>query len=516
MSLYEARDLNVTIDGRELVHGLDFTLGAGECLALVGASGSGKSLSCLAPFGLSPGIAGGSVRLQGQELVGLHEGALRPIRAREVGFIFQQPMTALTPHLTIGRQLAEAFAQADGHRPDRAQLAAALDQVGLPRPDELLDQYPHRLSGGQRQRVMIAAAIAHGPGLLIADEPTTALDAPLRRDILALISRLRAERGMAMLLVSHDLAAVAAHADRILVLNEGRMVETGPAAQILEQPRDPYTQALLAASPRLADPPPELPIIGGPLIEARGVNVTFPRAGWRHGSLIAVEDADLTLAEGEGLALVGGSGSGKSTLARAIARLGPMQAGTVSWRGAALPSRKAIRPAQRRSIQPVFQDPVASLDPQWRVADIIAEPLRYLSRDMPAAERAGKVAALLEEVGLAPEFADRKPRQLSGGQAQRVAIARALIADPELLLLDEATSALDVLVAGRVLDLLAQLQRSRGLAILFISHDLAVARRLCHRIAVMDAGRIVEEGPTERIVAEPRHAATRRLVDASR
>jgi ABC-type glutathione transport system ATPase component len=516
MIVYAVENLTVTIGGRPVVHGIDFTLSAGECLALVGASGSGKSQSCLAPFGLSPGRAGGSAHLLGQQLIGASEAALRNLRGREVGFIFQQPMTALTPHLKIGRQLAEAWMQAGAPRPTHADLVGTLDRVGLPRPGELLDQYPHRLSGGQRQRVMIAAAIAHSPKLLIADEPTTALDAPLRAEILGLISRLRAEHGMAMLLVSHDLASVAAHADRILVLNEGRMVEVGPARQILEHPREAYTRALIAASPRLSDPPPALPETGAPLLEARAVGVTFPRPGCRRGTLVAVGDASLTVAAGEGLALVGGSGSGKSTLARGIARLGPMQTGEVSWRGTPLPSRRTIRPTERGFIQPVFQDPVASLDPHWRAADIIAEPLRHLKPGMAAVERAGRVAALLEEVGLGLDFANRKPAQLSGGQAQRVAIARALVADPELLLLDEATSALDVLVAGRVLDLLADLQHRRGLAILFITHDLAVARRLCHRIAVMEAGRIVEEGPIEAIIASPRHPATKRLVDASR
>lgn len=515
MTVYEADQLTVAIGGNRIVHGLSFALAPGECLALVGASGSGKSLSCLAPFGLTPGVAGGSARLLGQELIGMAEAGLRRLRGRDIGFIFQQPMTALTPHLTIGRQLAEAWMQADAPRPTQADLNAALDRVGLSRPGELLDQYPHRLSGGQRQRVMIAAAIAHAPKLLIADEPTTALDAPLRKDILALISRLRVEQGMALLLVSHDLAAVADHADTILVLDDGRAVETGPADRILRQPRERYTRDLIAASPRLSDPAPDLPATGDPLVEARGVSVSFSRPGWRRGGFAAVEAAGIHLAEGEGVALVGGSGSGKSTLARAIARLGPMRAGCVKWRGAPLPDRRAIRPAERRHIQPVFQDPVASLDPQWRVTDIIAEPLRYLRTGTTSADRDDKVAALLDEVGLSREFAARKPRTLSGGQAQRVAIARALIADPELLLLDEATSALDVLVAGRVLDLLSDLQRRRRLAILFISHDLAVARRLCHRIAVMDGGRIVEEGPTESIIIDPQHPATRRLVEAS-
>ena len=499
MNVYAASGLTVTIGARPIVHGIDFALAAGECVALVGASGSGKSQSCLAPFGLSAGIAGGSARLLGEELVGLDEPRLRIARSRHVGFVFQQPMSALTPHLRIGRQLAEAWCQSGAPRPERQALADALARVELPCPDELLDRYPHQLSGGQRQRVMIAAAIAHRPKLLVADEPTTALDAPLRADILALLARLRNE-GLALLLVSHDLAAVERHADRVVVLNEGRVAG----------PDDPYTRALVAASPRLSDPAPVRPPTGAPLLEARDVTVRFARPGWRQPPLVAVDGAGLALAEGEGLALVGGSGSGKSTLARAIARLGPMNAGHVAWRGAALPSRPAMRAKQRRFLQPVFQDPVASLDPRWRVADIIAEPLRYL-----APEKRPDIAALLDEVGLSADFATRKPAELSGGQAQRVAIARALVSDPALLLLDEATSALDVLVAGRMLDLLAELQHRRRLAILFISHDLAVARRLCHRIAVMDQGRIVEEGATEAVIAAPAHPVTQRLVAAS-
>ena len=513
--IYEADRLGIAIEGRPIVHGVRFAIGRGECVALVGASGSGKSQSCLAPFGLSPGIASGSAQLGGQELIGADEARLRKLRAREVGFVFQQPLTALTPHLTIGRQLAEAWTQAGAPRPSRSELGDALASVGLDRPLERLDQYPHRLSGGQRQRALIAMAVAHHPKLLIADEPTTALDASLRADILALLSRLRAERGMAMLLVSHDLAAVAAHADRIVVLNEGRVEESGPAAALLAHPTRDYTRALIAASPRLSDPPPNLPKTGAPLLEAGDIRVSFPRPGWRRGRIDAVAGAGLTLAEGEGLALVGGSGSGKSTLARAIARLGPIDAGTVRWRDEALPPRKAMAAKHRRLIQPVFQDPIASLDPLWRVADIVAEPLRHLSPAMGAVERAERVLATLGEVGLDPTFAERRPVTLSGGQAQRVALARALVSDPAMLLLDEATSALDVLVAGRVLDLLAELQHRRRIAILLITHDLAVARKLCHRIAVLDQGCIVEEGPAEQMITRPRHELTKRLVAAS-
>lgn len=513
--IYAVDQLSVAIDGQPVVHGISFGISKGECLALVGASGSGKSQSCLAPFGLSQGVVTGFAHFLGSNLVDMAEPELRRIRGRDVGFVFQQPLTALTPHLTIGRQLAEAWVQAGAPQPDRGALAAALDRVGLDRPLERLDQYPHRLSGGQRQRALIAMAIAHRPKLLIADEPTTALDASLRAEILALLSRLCAEQGMAMLLVSHDLAAVAEHADRIVVLNEGRMEESGPAGTLLANPASAYTKALVAATPRLADPSPHLPKTGATLLNARDIGVSFPRPGWRRGRIDAVAGAGLTLAEGEGLALVGGSGSGKSTLARAITRLGPIDNGKVAWRGEPLPGRKAIGRMHRRLIQPVFQDPVASLDPLWRVADIVAEPLRHLYPELDPAERGERIASALAEVDLEPDFADRRPATLSGGQAQRVAIARALISNPELLVLDEATSALDVLVAGRILDLLASLQRKRRLAILLITHDLAVARRLCHRIAVLDQGKIVEEGPADRVVGNPQHPVTRRLVAAS-
>ncbi|MGP1283040.1 MAG: ATP-binding cassette domain-containing protein, partial [Parasphingopyxis sp.] len=299
-------------------------------------------------------------------------------------------------------------------------------------------------------------------------------------------------------------------------LRDGRVEESGSAARHLAAPTSAYGRALLAATPRLSDPPPSLPETGAPLLVAGNVAVSFPRPGWRKGRVQAVADASLTVHEGEALALVGGSGSGKSTLARAIARLGPMESGTVSWRGEALPTRKRMTRAHRRLIQPVFQDPGASLDPQWRVSDIVAEPLRHLRPELAAPGRTDLVERALQEVDLPAAFADRFPRELSGGQAQRVAIARALVAEPEILLLDEATSALDVLVAGRVLDLLEKLQRERELALLFITHDLAVAKRLCHRIAVMDSGRIVEEGPARQIIAAPAHPATRKLVAASR
>lgn len=516
MSVYAVNGLGVRIDGKVVVEDVSFTIGAGQCVALVGASGSGKSQSCLTPFGLSPGIARGSARIGETELIGMDAPTLRHLRGRDIGFVFQHPLTALTPHLTIGAQLSEAWQRGGASAPSRGDMIAALERVGLDEPDNRLDQFPHRLSGGQRQRALIAMAIAHKPKLLIADEPTSALDASLRMEIMALLDALRREEGLALLLVSHDLAAIDRDAEQIVMLRDGRVEESGPAARHLAAPTSEYGRELIAATPKLMDEPPDLPETGAPLLVAENIHVSFPRPGWKRSRLHAVSGASLTVHEGEALALVGGSGSGKSTLARAIARLGPIDAGLVRWRGEALPARKHMSRRHRRLIQPVFQDPAASLDPQWRVSDIIAEPLRHLRPDIALSERDAIVERTLQEVDLTTEFADRFPRQLSGGQAQRVAIARALVTEPEMLLLDEATSALDVLVAGRVLALLEKLQRERGLALLFITHDLAVAKRLCHRVAVMEAGEIIEKGPAQKIIAAPAHPVTQKLVEAAR
>lgn len=515
MTLYCVQSLRISIGGKTLVEDVNFEVAAGACVALVGESGSGKSLTCLTPFGLSPGIASGSAQLLGAELCGMSEQHLRTYRARDIGFVFQQPLTSLTPHLSIGAQLSEAACQAGAPKPSRRELAAMLERVGITQADERLDAFPHRLSGGQRQRVMIAAATAHRPKLLIADEPTTALDASLRHEIMALLDQMRAEQALGVLLVSHDLAGVAAHADQIVVMQNGRIVESGSTQAILERPTQAYTKALIAAAPRLDSPRPALPEVGDSLLETRNARVNYPRSGWRRGVLVTVDDVTLSVGEGEALAIVGESGSGKSTLGRAIARLGPMAAGETTWRGAVLPSRAKMRPRNRRLIQPVFQDPIASLDPLWRVSDIIAEPLKHLMPDLPRSAHEAQISAALEAVELSADFATRTPRSLSGGQAQRVAIARALVAEPEMLLLDEATSALDVLVAAQILALFAKLQRKRRLSILCITHDLALARQLCHRVAVLDAGKIVEIGPTDDVIANPQHPVTQRLVRAS-
>jgi len=506
MTVWRVEDLGVTIGGRRIVEGLSYAVEAGRCLALIGESGSGKTQSCLAPFGLSPGVASGSARLLGAELVGAAEEVRRRVRGRDAGFIFQQPLSALTPHLTIAAQLAEAM----GGEADPAARRAALEEVGIDDPAQRLRQFPHQLSGGQRQRVMIACALAHNPRLLIADEPTTALDARLRKGVLTLLDRLRAERSLAVVLISHDLGLVADHADEIVVMRGGRMVEQGPARTLIAAPAQPYTRALVAAAPRMDAPRATPPPAGAPLLEGRGIGVRFRRQGWRAGTFDAVADADIVIREGEAVALVGGSGSGKSTLACALGRLGPMNAGRLTWRGAALPPRGRLSFEQRRAIQIVAQDPVDSLDPLWPAGRAIAEGADPASGHLDPA----RLAALMAEVGLAPELVERRPSALSGGQAQRVAIARALAADPALLICDEATSALDVTVQAQVVALLRGLIATRRLALLFITHELALARALCHRLVVMDAGRIVEEGPVDDVIAAPAHPATRALLDS--
>lgn len=515
MSLYEIRNLAVRIEGNRLVEDVSLIVEAGQCTAIIGASGSGKSLTCLTPFGLTPGVASGSIRLGDIDLSSADAGDLRDARRRLAGFVFQQPLTALTPHLTVGAQLQEATMQAGSARPSRSELVRQLERVGLSRPDERLDQFPHRLSGGERQRVMIAAAIAHGPKLLIADEPTSALDASLRAEIMDLLDQLRGEQGLGMLLVSHDLATVQGHADQLVVMEKGRVVETGRVGDLIANPAEDYTRRLIAATPRLDEPAPKLTQPGDILLETNDVAVEFQRPGWRRGKISAVVDASIMVRQGESLALVGGSGSGKSTLGRAIAGIGPVTRGETFWQGTVLPERRKRSLEMRRLIQPVFQDPVASLDPQWQVIDIVAEPLRNLQPEMTKAERNDMARQALSDVDLSDEFLNRAPASLSGGQAQRVAIARAIIAAPQLLVLDEATSALDPLVGAEILKLLARLQAENGLSLLFITHDIAAARRLCHRIAVMDDGRIVESGDMQAVIDDPRHPATQRLVAAS-
>ncbi|MEH6790213.1 ABC transporter ATP-binding protein [Parasphingorhabdus sp.] len=515
MSLYEIHNMSVSIGGKRLVEEVSLTVEKGRCTALIGASGSGKSLTCLSPFGLTAGTVSGSIILDGIDLAGGGSVAIRDARRRLAGFVFQQPLTALTPHLTVGAQLQEATMQVGAARPSRRALARQLEKVGLSRADERLDQFPHRLSGGERQRVMIAAAIAHGPKLLVADEPTSALDASLRGEIMVLLDQLRAEQGLGLLLVSHDLASVAGHADQLVVMEQGRVVESGPAGAVIANPGEDYTKRLIAATPRLNEPRPELSRPGDILLETRALGVAFSRPGWRRGKMVALADASIMLRQGESLAIVGGSGSGKSTLGRAIAGIGPVTEGEILWEGAMLPERGKRSLAMRRLIQPVFQDPVASLDPQWGVEDIVTEPLRSLCPELTSADRHERSRQILADVELTHDYSTRLPASLSGGQAQRVAIARAIIASPRLLVLDEATSALDPVAGSEILRLLHRLQGEYGLSLLFITHDIAAARRLCHRIAVMEEGRIVDTGPMQDVLDHPRHPTTRKLIAAS-
>ncbi|MEH6756085.1 MAG: ABC transporter ATP-binding protein [Parasphingorhabdus sp.] len=515
MSLYEIRNMAIEIDGKRLVEGVNINVEQGQCTAIIGASGSGKSLSCLTPFGLTPGKLSGSVILDGIDLVRADAVQRRTARSRSTGFIFQQPLTALTPHLTIGAQLREAAAQAGPSVLSKYQLIEKLERVGLSRPDERLDQFPHRLSGGERQRVMIAAAIAHHPKLLIADEPTSALDANLRGEIMELLDELRREQGLAMLLVSHDLASVEGHADHLIVMDQGRVMESGPTAQLIANPQQDYTKRLIAATPRLDEPAPDLPAVGDIQMETKAATISFPRPGWRRGKINAVTAACLHVHKGEGLAIVGSSGSGKSTLGRAIAGIGPLTSGSINWQDKALPEHRARTLAMRALIQPVFQDPVASLDPQWKVHDIVAEPLKSLRPEIGRTEREEMVLKVLDDVGLGEAYLDRSPKSLSGGQAQRVAIARAIIAGPQLLVLDEATSALDPLVGASILELLVNLRKANALSIIFITHDIAIARRLCHRIAVLEEGHIVEMGDMESVINNPQALATKKMIAAS-
>ncbi len=522
MSLLSIRNLSLSIHGAPILSAVSLDVGAGEIVAITGESGSGKSMTALATMGLLPRGArtNGTVALDGTDLTQLSERKLCGLRGREVGMVFQEPMTALNPVQTIGRQVAETILIHRAMTPAKAEERARemLDRVGLPAERFPLDRYPHELSGGQRQRVVIAMAIALRPKLLIADEPTTALDVTTQAQILALLKSLTADFGMGLLMITHDLAVVSDMADRIAVMQKGRIVEQGPTRQLFARMEHPYTRALFEASDhRVAMPP--APADPRPLLQVKGVVRDYPLpktqlfAPRQHHR--AVDNVSLTLNTGDRVGLVGESGCGKSTLTRAILGLEEVQAGQITLDGEPVFTGHRPNLATRRRIQVVFQDPFGSFNPRHRVGRLITEPFHLLDTPPKGTAREAAIAEALTAVGLTPNDAQRYIHEFSGGQRQRIAIARALIIRPELIVFDEAVSALDVRVRAQILDLIARISDEHGLAYLFISHDLSVVRRVTDRVFVMKAGQIVEDGPTEQVFSAPQHPYTRSLIAAA-
>ena len=507
---------------KPLVHGLTFDLRRGETLAIAGESGSGKSITALAIMGLLPpnvAVSAGAVRLGRFELTGLPESKMRALRGDRIAMIFQEPMTSLNPVMSIGNQLTEAIRAHDPipRAEARARALEALRAVRLSQPERRLTQYPHELSGGMRQRVMIAMALALRPEVLIADEPTTALDVTVQREVLDLLRDLQRDLGTAIILITHDMGVVAEMADRVVVMQNGAQVETAPVRALFAHPAQPYTQALLAAVPRMGMAAARPEPAGEVVAKLTDVSVHFPMRGGMLGRIThqvhAVEQVSLSIRRQETFALVGESGCGKSTIAKAIVGLVPHQ-GRIEVAGQALAELDvAGKKAFRRQVQMVFQDPAAALDPRMRVGDLVAEPMLIHGIGDAAARRA-RAADLFARVGLSSDQMDRYPHEFSGGQRQRICIARALALNPQLVIADECVSALDVSVQARVLDLLRALQKEFGIAFLFISHDMAVVESISDRVAVMYLGQIVETGSRAQVFGNPQHAYTRRLIEA--
>lgn len=513
-------------DGRIIpaVKGVSFSVGKGETLAIVGESGSGKSVTALSTVGLlgRNAVVEGSATYGGRELIGADEPSLRAVRGNDISFIFQEPMTSLNPLHTIERQLAESLALHQGLAGNaaRARIVELLQKVGIHDPESRLGAYPHQLSGGQRQRVMIAMALANGPELLIADEPTTALDVTIQAQILDLLADLKRREGLSMIFISHDLGIVRRIADRVCVMQGGEIVEQGPVAGLFANPRHPYTQNLLAAEPKGVPDP--VPTDSPELVRTENLRVWFPiQRGFLKrtvGHVKAVNDATIAVRAGETLGIVGESGSGKTTLALAILRL-TSSTGRIIFMGQDISragegtGKRALR-SLRRHLQIVFQDPYGSLSPRMTAEEIIGEGLTVHAID-PDRPRRELVAEIMEEVGLDPATMGRYPHEFSGGQRQRIAIARAMILRPKVVVLDEPTSALDMTVQVQIVELLRDLQKRHGLAYLFISHDLRVVRALSHRVAVMRQGDIVEAGTSDEIFTTPREDYTRALMKAA-
>ena len=516
MSVLEINELSIRYGDTAVVSGLSLAVDRNESVGLVGESGCGKTQTALATLGLlSPKAQiSGSIRIDDAEVVGAGDKALRALRALRVGIVFQDPMQALNPYLPVGKQLRRvliAHGIAKGHEADQ-RVMHMLDRVGLPDPGRQFRAYAHQLSGGMRQRVMIAAALIAEPDILIADEPTTALDVTVQAQILDLLERIREETGL--LLNTHDLAIVAGHCERVIVMDEGKLVEEGKTRQIFSAPTSDKTRAMIDAAPRFDSAASLEPTSGETMLAAAGVGVSYQERATSR-PLHAVRELDFQLHEGETLSIVGESGSGKSSLMRGILGLIPMHTGTVTFCGKPLGGAVQTRAVEtRRDLQLVFQDPVGSLNPQMRVEKIVAEPLTLHAPNLDATARKERATEILERVGLHVDLLSRFPHELSGGQAQRVAIARALIVNPKVLVCDEAVAALDGNVRRQILELLRKEQRETGLAIIFISHDLAVVRSISHRVLVLYLGRLAELADGEVLFTNPRHPYTRALLDA--
>nr|WP_312638351.1 ABC transporter ATP-binding protein [Rhodococcus qingshengii] len=517
--LLSVTDLQIAYGAEPAVSGVSFTVGRGEVVAVVGESGSGKSTTAHAILGLLAGsghVTGGTVEFEGEQIDSYSDRAWQRIRGARIGLVPQDPTTSLNPVTRIGDQVAEVLrihGLAD-RRKARLDAVEVLERAGIDRPEIRARQYPHELSGGMRQRVLIGIALVANPALVIADEPTSALDVTVQRRILDHLDERIAESGAAVLLITHDLGVAADRADRILVMQGGRIVESGRTADILDNPRDEYTKKLLSSAPSLSSGPVVRPVRQdtSPLLTLTGITKHF-NVG-RGSSITAVNEVSLTVPRGQTVSLVGESGSGKSTTARIVVRLEQADAGTITFDGQDITKVKGsdLREPRRR-IQLVYQNPYASLDPKLSVQDIVAEPLRAFKVG-GRSQQQSRAAELLDQVALPEQFLSRKPAELSGGQRQRVAIARALALKPDLLVLDEPVSALDVSVQAQILALLDELQRELGLTYLFISHDLAVVRQISDVVGVMQAGRLLEIGTTTEIFDNPRNEYTRTLLEA--
>lgn len=527
-ALLQIENLQVTFNTRHgqvtALDSVSLSVNAGETLGVVGESGCGKSITALSVMGLIPmppgRIAGGSIKLNGEELVGASDARLRGLRGSEVAMIFQEPMTSLNPVFSIGDQIAEAIMLHQNVSYDQAfkDAVALLDRVGIPSPDRRARDYPHQLSGGMRQRVMIAMAVSCRPKVLIADEPTTALDVTVQREVLDLLRVLTSEMGMALILITHDMGVVAEMADRVLVMQKGQLVEEAAVRTLFRDPKMPYTQQLLSSVPRMGKGRVNtVDTTVQPLLSVRDLKVTYDIRGGIldrvQARVHAVEKVNFDIFPGETFAVVGESGCGKSTIARALTGLVPHE-GVVKFSGKPILRDRSSQRTNTRAMQMVFQDPMAALNGRMTVGDLVKEPMVIHEIGTPQS-RTDRAAELFKRVGLGPEALDRYPHEFSGGQRQRICIARALALNPKLIVADESVSALDVSVQATVLDLLQELKSELGMSYLFISHDMAVVENIADRVAVMYLGQIVEIGTSAQVFGNPQHQYTRRLIAAA-